>query len=594
MIRRNFPANRLAGCVIPALLIAVANIPARAAEKSADQLLPESTIAYVEIAQPTELLHAVLEHPLRKRLEANESYRTALNSPQYRQLLLGVAFVESQLGMGWQEAIETLTEGGIYAGLDANTQGVALLVKARDEKSLKNAVDVLVAFARNNASNSGQPDPVKTGEYKGVTAYQINDGTFAAVGSWLLVTNKNELGKTLVDSFVEGEGRSLADNDQYQAARKAVVGKPVAWAWLNAEAARQTDPGREVLKEKSDNPVLEVLLGGVVSTLRHTPFATASLYFDHERLAVALAAPHDPTWVEKPRQYFFGPDGNGTAPTPLIPRGTLLNIGAYRDMGGMWMAKEELFEENITAQLAQADSNLSTFFSGRDFGREVLGAFDPQIQIVATRQTFEDEESSPDVRIPAFAFVFRLKDPDAMHRPLRVSFQSLVGFLNVVGGQNGQPLLDLVFEKRGEGEIVGTSYLPGDVEPGRINHNFSPSVGFVGETMIVASTRQLAGELVDLAAARAEKQAVENEKRPNSEIVLDLAVLRDVLTDNKKHLVAQNMLQQGHGEEEASKQIDALLTLLDAGQSASLSLNNDQKSVRIELSIDFATDKSVD
>ncbi len=588
MIRRSHLIPLVVAPVLAVLLAA----PARAAEKSADQLLPESTIAYVEIAAPAELLHTVLDHPLRKQLEANESYRTALNTPQYRQLLLGVAFVESQLGMGWQEAVETLTEGGIYAGLDANTQGVALLVKARDEKSLKNAIDVLVAFARNNAKNNGQPDPVKSAEYKGITAYKINDGTFAAVGSWLLVTNKNDLGKTLVDRIVEGEGRSLADNDQYQAARKTVVGKPAAWAWLNAEAARQTEPGQNVLKEKSDNPALEVLLGGIVSTLRHTPFATASLYFDDERLALALAAPHDPSWVEKPRQYFFGPEGNGTAPTPLLPRETLLTIGAYRDLSGMWMAKEELFDENITAQLAQADSNLSTFFSGRDFGREVLGAFDPQIQIVAARQTFEDEKASPDVKIPAFAFVFRLKDPEAMQRPLRVSFQSLVGFLNIAGGQNGQPLLDLVFEKRGEGEVVGTSYLPGDVEPGRINHNFSPSVGFVGDRVVVSSTRQLAGELVDLAAARAEKQVVENEKRPNSEIVLDLAVLRDVLTDNRQHLVAQNMLQQGHGEEEAGKQIDALLTLLDAGRNASLSLANDQKQVRIELSLGFRTEES--
>ena len=40
------------------------------AEKTAADLLPDSTVAYLEVQQPQNLIGVILDHPLRQRLEA--------------------------------------------------------------------------------------------------------------------------------------------------------------------------------------------------------------------------------------------------------------------------------------------------------------------------------------------------------------------------------------------------------------------------------------------------------------------------------------------------------------------------------------------
>ena len=47
-----------------------------------------------------------------------------------------------------------------------------------------------------------------------------------------------------------------------------------------------------------------------------------------------------------------------------------------------------------------------------------------------------------------------------MQPELRRTFQSLIGFLNIVGAMNGQPQLDLDMEKSEAAQFVTASYLP--------------------------------------------------------------------------------------------------------------------------------------
>jgi hypothetical protein len=56
--------------------------------------------------------------------------------------------------------------------------------------------------------------------------------------------------------------------------------------------------------------------------------------------------------------------------------------------------------------------------------------------------------------------IFRLKEPEKMQRELKVVFQSLIGFLNIAGAQQGQPPLDVNTEMLGDHLIVSTAYLP--------------------------------------------------------------------------------------------------------------------------------------
>ena len=131
-------------------------------------------------------------------------------------------------------------------------------------------------------------------------------------------------------------------------------------------------------------------------------------------------------------------------------------------MSAFWAAAPELFDDNINAKFAEANSSLTTLFSGRDFGDEVLGAARPEIRIVVARQTLpQDGLPAPDIKLPAFGVIFQLRDEAKMKRPLKVSFQSLIGFLNVAGAPQGQPPLELESETRTDWRSSpGTIFLP--------------------------------------------------------------------------------------------------------------------------------------
>jgi hypothetical protein len=232
-----------------------------------------------------------------------------------------------------------------------------------------------------------------------------------------------------------------------------------------------------------------------------------------------------------------------------------------------------LYVENTQDQLAQAESGLSTFFSGKDFGEEVLGATRPEVQLVVVRQSLAEATRQPAVKLPAFALIFRMKEPEKV-------------FLNVVGAMNGQPQLDQETATVGAAQIVATRYvadktLPPD-QPGKIQENFSPTLAFAGERMIVSSTRKLAESL----AAPGQTSALT--EGDNTAALLDGRVLRDVLADNREPLIAQNMLENGHTREKAEQEVSGLLAILAVFQDATLSLKAADQALELIVAVRLA------
>ncbi len=582
---------RCAAAAIAACLLATSINAVRADDgKSAVDLLPDSTVAYAEIEQPKVLLNVLLTHPLRKHLENLDPYKQAVASQQYIVFRSIVAGIESQIGMKWDEAVGALTEGGVSVAFDPKTEGVALIVKARDQATLEKLRDAFLKLARDEAKRQGNPDPVKSGEYRGITAYNLGQAKLTTFGPWLLLVNNSELGKVVLDAHLDGSKSSLAENERFQQARKLREGDPTLWAYLNIAALRDAGAIGGIDREKANNPGIELLAGGIVENLQHTPFVVASMTIAREGLGVSVAAPHKTEWIGERREYYFGPNGEGAAPPLLAPPETLFALSIYRDFSQMWLRSADLYDENVDAGIAQANSNLSTFFAGKDFGEDILGAFKPGLQFVATRQQFDASAPVPAIKLPAFALVFRFKDADNAPSDFRRTFQSLIGFLNVLGAMNGQPQLDLDIEKGDETQVVTATYLAEDAErnPGKapINFNFSPSVGFVGDRFIIASTKQLARNLV--AAAREGDDVRAAETKSNLAFDLQAAVLRKVLDDNRKQLVAQNMLEEGRDREEAEQQIGLLLEAVALLKNLHLQLETGEDTLRLSVELNLA------
>jgi hypothetical protein len=579
--------------VVTLVLFSSTAVMARADDRTAAELLPPSTVIFAEIQRPQDLLDTIYDHKLIRHIEELDQVRAAMEKKGYLDFKAAVALVESQMGLPWRKIVGQSTGGGIAFALDAKTQGVAILARATDPATQAKLIETLVNLASFDAKNKGTPNPVTTGDYRGIKTYGTDKFQVAAAADWLVVTNKDELGKKIVDSFLDKPQDSLAADAQFANAHSAASASTTVWAYANTAALRDAGLAKKLFGGQADNALAELIFGGVLSTLRQTPYVTLGLDVSDRQVRLSASAPHDRAWAGESREYYFGAQGKGVAPPCLVQGDTIVSLSAYRDISAMWQRAGDLLNEQSNEELAKADGGLTTLFGGKDFGEDILGALRPEIQLVVARQEFASGQLTPAIKLPTFGLVAELKDPDKMQPELRRTFQNLIGFLNVVGAMNGQPQLDLDMEKSEAAQFVTASYLPDpnakDQLGAKINYNFSPSIAFAGSRFVVASTKAMAHILATAVAT--DRPSDDAAPLVNTDAVLHFDALRDILTDNREQLVAQNILTAGHSKTEAEREISAVLDLV--GWFDRLLLSLDTTSSELHVSLDVAL-KQVD
>lgn len=567
------------GCII---LVICAAARSFGDERTPADLLPQTTMAFLEMPRPDEFLPIVEQHRLVKRLMSLSPVQAAMQKDEYVAFRGVLALVEVQIELPWREVVRRGLGGGLAIAFDQKTGGVVLLAKTTDGSTHAKFAEVITNLVALDAQNKAKDNPVAVSQYREQKVYSVEHLWFAAVADWVVATNRRELHDQIVDRILDESNESLAENPQFAEARKAANPSAVVWGYVNVAAVRDAGLASQAFVERTENPLAEILLGGIVSTLRQTPYVTADFVVRDDGIRISASAPHDRSWAGDLREHYFGPQGLGAAPPHLNVDDAILSIGTYRDASAMWLRAGDLLDEQANEQLAKADSDLSKMFAGKDFGEDVLGAFEPTLRLVLTRQTFAEGQPAPAIKLPAFALVADLKDSAESQPELRRTFQSLIGFFNIVGAMNGQPQLDLSTEKLEGIELVTASHVEDkkatDPKKLRINYNFSPSVAFADGRFVLASTKELA---VALAKAPASTGAAEDVSRvANSRAELRFDALREALADNREHLIAQNMLEKGHSRAVADEEIGVLLDIAQWFDRLELQLDTKPRSMQ--------------
>ena len=554
---------------------------------SAIELLPEGSLAVVQMPHPDRLLTTLTRHTIWQKVKEQPEYRKAVVNPGYLFFLGIVKTVEDQMGMSWREAYDTVLGGGITIAFDPETDGVVALVRAKDGSKLKSVAETLIELGRQDAKNKGN-DPLPENTYRDITVYVKDDARFAIAGPWIVMVNKDELGQKIIDTLLDGSESSLKDNQKLVDARKSMKGEPTLWAWIDLQTIRDAGLAEGLEKNQTENPLAELLVGGVLTNIRQTPYVTSALYVTPESMRLQFAAPHKAEWVEEFREYWFGPESKGAAELPLETESTIFSLTTYRKVSEMWLRAGDLFDEKMNDELAKADANLTTFFAGRDFGEDILGSFSPYLQLIVNRQDFADVLPKPAIRLPSFALTGRLVNAEETRPELRRTFQSFVGFLNIVGAMQGNPQLDQDVEFYNEEKIYTAKFLPEPDEKkserAKIQFNFSPSLAFAGDRFVISSSAQLAKDLIDAfkkPGTRGGQKFVSNTRAR-----LDASALGEILTDNREQLIAQNMISDGHTREEAERQIGIFLEIVSLFREMSFDVKTIDGQLKLELAIE--------
>ena len=574
-------------CVVLLLVGLAISCPLSAAEKTALDLMPATVIGYAELPQPGKLVDGVLEHPLAKQLQALPEYQQALGRPEYQKGLETLAAIERQLGEKIRPAVGKLTSGGVYFGFDLASQGVVLITKSSDAALADKARDTAFELARAAAKERGAGDPVKTGEHRGIKVYQVGEGRLVVHFGWIIVANKSLTMSFVLNNLLDEKPQSLGSETQFQAAYAKRSPSAALWSYLDLRLIRSTGFLKTLASQKSDNPVGELLAGGIVTALPEAPYVTATLEFEPQRVALSLAMPCDAATAAKKKEFYFGAEGRGQSPPVLEPKNTLFTLSTYRDFGSLWKNAPDLFNDEINAKFVEAEGTLKTLFAGRDFRDDILGNLEPGMRVVAVRQQYKAGDVVPAIKLPAIALVMQMKHPAETARIFKVTYQSFIGFINIAGGQNGIDPLDLNSEKVGDALVVSSEYLPPDDEATRKaappQFNASPTAAFVGDKFILSSTKSLALELVELV-----QKAPAAPAGTNTALRVDGQVAQAMLDDNRETLITQNMLERGNDRTAAEQQITGLLAAAKQVGGTTLRLMQNAGELRLDWEVMLA------
>lgn len=569
------PLLHLAGSV--AWMITSAALCAQSPKPT--ELMPATTVLYAEGTDS----QTVLQLPLVENLVQSALFRELWKTPDAMKLRGGITLAEVALGERLPEALGKLTAQGWTVGVDGRSQGVVLWTHARDVATCEELYKKLLYIAENDAKSKGRE--LKQTTYREIDAYEVNGAVVARLEDYLVVCNKGELAKGLVDRWREPPAKTdtLAGNQRFQefasqtTLDSSAKATRLARVWLDLQQIKDAGMAKKIFAGPHDNFPAELFLGGVIAVLRGAPTLHACLDSEDQRLQLRVSAPFSQESVGGKYDYFFGEKATGQAPARIMLGTSQASVCLYRNLAQLWQRAGDIFGQKTNDQLAQAETTLTTLFSGRDFASEILGAIHPELQLIVTEQEFGKRNAPiPQVKLPAFALVTRLRDPQVMQPQMKRIFMSLIGFANVAGAMNQQPQLDLEAFRLESGWEVTASYAVDADRPKDwivpVQYNFSPTLLLMGDHVVIASTQAVAQAIGEQLKSPAATPVATTNAHLNSMIYLDGDLLNKSLSANRQQLISQNMIEKGHSQEEAAAEIELLLSIVKLVKSVEVAL----------------------
>ncbi|MBL8892012.1 MAG: hypothetical protein JNL67_18700 [Planctomycetaceae bacterium] len=609
----------LANFVSPAIAL---GLEQHADDRSLAAYLPSDTVLYLEISQPEAVVQKLVQHPTVAQALELDAVKPNLRGPQYLAFRAGLSLIEASLGAEWPKLVADLGGEGIaIAALPGENRFVALL-QARDEAKLKKAAEALLNLSAMDAKNNGRQTPWRIEEREAGKIAVFDEFAMARRGKILAVATRTEDAEYILKSSSNHHAaKNLAESPDFRSFYQELredQGAPDSWLWINLASLRATGTAPALTRSVSDNAAAELIFGGLLASLGANDWALVKLFIHETSIRLEGVTRFDSEFAVGRREYWFGANGQGTVPTwiplGLQSDGMAMQLATYRDLGQWWLSKESLYTDSVVAELVQADSQLSTVFGGLDFGGEVLGAFQPGVQILVSGQpsTIVDESnpsSNRGLHIPGFAIVGQLREPRQMTRRFKVAFQSVLGFVNLGLAQNGLPQYDVDTRTIENGcECISRIWIEDDADLESPVYSFSPSLVIKDGRFVLGSDAAWVKKLADLpkpttTGSDTNSDAVadpSNDKggastaptdsHLNTHLNLDWQVIVNLLRLNRDALVAQNMIENGNSRETAGREVDHLLQALELVDGVDVTIDTTPHHLRTRLELLLSRD----
>lgn len=527
------------------------------------QWIPQDAVISFELSRPEALLDLLAGDKAIAAVKGLPLYRAQESNPKFREFLNLVKLVETSLDTDWRTGLAKLTGGGItFAVCPQDT--VLLIVDAEDERMLQRFHEIFLGLARSEAEKQAQPGKVATTQYQDVAAWTFNGKeAHAIIGKRLILSNRPEGLKAALELRTRSEGASLASKPAYQAAKRQAGPDAAATVYADLGLLKQIPDVAALLTQQRQNPLGALAFAGMIEALRDSDWLSLGLDVQDTTLVVRASmdgktvSPASPAAFALPKE-----PGEGVLPNLSVPR-RIAAMTLYRDLHQFYAAKDELFPER-TSGLIFFENMMGIFFSGRDLTNEVLAETRPELRFVVAEQEYDPAIGTPEVKLPAFAVVMRLRNPERFNEVVEEAWQKAVGLINFTRGQQAMPGLIIDRPIHGRTRFTLAYFSTAQVEDRmklESRFNLRPSLAMPGDYLVLSSTDGLARDLID-ALGNQKAGSIEPLATTHSLVEIDAGQLASVLQANRGVLVRGDMIKKGSSQQEAETGIDMLISLV--------------------------------
>ncbi len=547
-------------------------------------LLPSGAFVFVEADDLADVVKIAHESGAFEAIEASALYQEFKDSEPYQKAIAGKALAEHVLRMDLWEAGERLLDGHIGVGLypkDASKEpNVVVLVRPADGEAWENQHQWIRPLLR----LAGKRLPAE----QGIEAYEFKPDKKASLyaalhEAWVLFgTDSKLLEKTIaLQGGTEPEITTLAEHAAFE--RMAALTKedsPHIRALIDTAMIKKGLGERLGIPEKLDNPLGSLVAGGIAELIANSSTAAITLDVTAQGFVLDTRLDSNPGRLDPRFQVFFckHPE-SGIERLPSVPN-MIGGFTFYRQIGEWYRNRDQFMQDQVLPGFDKFETGIGNILPGKDFGEDVMPLIGDNITFVSAVQDYAHLDGELGIKLPAFAAIVDLAQPEEGEAVFKLFVQTLLSVLNFEAAkQQRQPWL--VDAKVHNGVSITTArYLEnpkGDDLP--IVFNFLPAAARVGDQYIVSSSLSLCQKLID----RLQSPSDANEKlNRNFGFHLEMNPLIDVLKANESHLQAKRIVE-GRSVEQAQGDIAIALTLLSGFKhlGASTSATSDGFTLRL-------------
>lgn len=578
--------NRLAVLVV-VLFAGVAGPLKSHGDESLIRHLPTGALGTVEVAGVG---------PLLKQLETSDALAAYLKSPFYtefqnsdpgRKSMMGKAVAEAQLGMDLWTFARTYLGGRIALGVYESPTGGqpegVLVVQVEDDAALPKLLEKLTPLL----VIAG--DKIKLSDAEGGgKLLKLQDGNQAVIRSrWVVVSKSTELMSQTLNHLAAGTSSGLEGAPAWKGMAAQIGTNHTVQLCVNLARIAELKGGR-LIPEKLDNPLVSLLLGGVLEMAVTSPYLAMTLDIQETGFKVQTAIGGKASELDEAHRALLVDPARPLI--PLIPgiSDRLGVISLTRDFVRWYKAREQLLESKVQPEFDKFETGLATFLPDKDFAEDVLPLLTGRIAFVSAPQDYAYLDGKPGVQLPAFGLVIELTRPSEGADLLNLVAQTILTITNLESSKQKRMPWVQSSESYKNVQINFARYLQrpkGDQLP--TAYNFQPAAALVGNRFILSSSLGLCRQLVDALTAdvRHEAAAVGRAEPvgiPNFVQELSPEIVAGLLEANAAVIHAKN-IQNGKTAEQSQRELDAFCLLLRHLTPMRLDLVQYPDSVRLEL-----------